>query len=145
MQAIPTIVIDPNKLFRQGLKALLAGGELDIVGEWGSAREALQGPAAQVSLVLFDPAGTGAQEEIEALRLAFSEARFVMLTGALDVQAMTSAIQAGVLARVLPSSPRWRRTLIRPGPRAPSAGLSRRARPLARSTASRSPFSTLRP
>jgi two-component system nitrate/nitrite response regulator NarL len=99
MNTIPIVLIDPNKLFRQGLKALLAGGDLRIVGECSTPREAqsLANPEAGVRLVLCDPtAGAGVQETVGELRSIFPGAQVVMLTGTMDPQAMISAIQAGV-------------------------------------------------
>jgi two-component system nitrate/nitrite response regulator NarL len=99
MQTIPVVLIDPNKLFRQGLKALLTGSDLNIVGECANPHEAasLAGIEPQVRLVLCDPmAGSGVQETVDELRSTFQGAHIVMLTNAMDPQAMMAGIQAGV-------------------------------------------------
>ncbi|WP_207485955.1 LuxR C-terminal-related transcriptional regulator [Arenibaculum pallidiluteum] len=99
MQTTSIVLIDPNKLFREGLKALLRGGDLEIVGEGARLDEAapLAESGKDVQLVLCDPAaGSTAQETVSELRLLFPGARVVVLTATVDPQAMVSAIQAGV-------------------------------------------------
>jgi two-component system nitrate/nitrite response regulator NarL len=97
MQPVTVALIDPNKLFREGLKALLRGGEFQIGGEAASIDEAVAPLSAQPpQLVLIDPANMGeVSETIGRLRSMVPGGRIVVLTTMLEPQTLASAIQAG--------------------------------------------------
>ena len=70
MDATQTMLIDANKLFREGLRRLLDGSPFSIVAEAGNLREAasiVEQAETLPRLVLVDLAA-GSEEEAEALR-----------------------------------------------------------------------------
>ncbi|WP_207485648.1 LuxR C-terminal-related transcriptional regulator [Arenibaculum pallidiluteum] len=97
MLSISLVLIDPNKLFRQGLRALLAGGDLEVVGEAATVSETAEMKARTVDLVLCDLNATGdIQDSIGALRRRFPSARVVVLSASPDPQALVMPFRAGV-------------------------------------------------
>ncbi|WP_207459873.1 response regulator transcription factor [Azospirillum sp. SYSU D00513] len=98
MQSVSVALIDANKLFREGLKALFTDRDFQISKEATSLNEALPlvsgGDAPQ--LLLIDPAGMGeVTQVVSALKAACPDARLVLLTGQMDANVMATAIQAG--------------------------------------------------
>ncbi|WP_328702950.1 response regulator transcription factor [Arenibaculum pallidiluteum] len=93
------MLIDPNKLFREGLKALFREGGFEIVAEVARLNDAagLHG-MIEIGMVLCDPLGSplGVGETVIELRRLFPDARVVMLMPTQDPQPMVAAIQAGV-------------------------------------------------
>jgi two-component system nitrate/nitrite response regulator NarL len=96
------VLIDPNKLFREGIKALIAGSDFQIVAETGSPGEVhtiqavSQTGGAPPQLVLFDPGGTtDALQVVGLLRDAFPDARLVLLTTEMDTHYLAAVLQAG--------------------------------------------------
>ncbi|WP_207481318.1 LuxR C-terminal-related transcriptional regulator [Arenibaculum pallidiluteum] len=97
MQPVTVALIDPNKLFREGLKALLRGGDFQIEGEAASIDEALAPLSANPpQLILVDPASMGdVSDSIGRLRAMLAQTRIVVLTTVLEPQNLAAAIQAG--------------------------------------------------
>jgi two-component system nitrate/nitrite response regulator NarL len=101
MDATQTMLIDANKLFREGLRRLLDTSPFAIVAEAGNLREAVsivEQSGAQPQLVLVDLA-TGNEEEAEALRRLRSllaDTRIVVLTSELCTRRLANALEAGV-------------------------------------------------
>jgi len=101
MDATQTMLIDANKLFREGLRRLLDTSPFAIVAEAGNLREAVsivEQSGAQPQLVLVDLA-TGNEEEAEALRRLRSllaDTKIVVLTSELCTRRLANALEAGV-------------------------------------------------
>lgn len=100
MDATQTMLIDANKLFREGLRRLLDGSPFSIVSEAGNLREAasiVEQSDTPPLLVLVDLA-TGNEEEAEALRRLrrlLPESRIVVLTSELCTRRLANALEAG--------------------------------------------------
>src|SRR5688572_21255109 len=98
MPTIPVFLINSDRLFRNGLKALSAGSDLEFVGEAAGFDEAaaLADLHAGVRVVLCDLAAGRADEIVGRLRAAFPSARIVVLAQTRDPWALLGAIRAGV-------------------------------------------------
>lgn len=99
MQSVAVTLVDANKLFREGLKALFADRDFQITQGASSLDEALSlvaGKSDVPQLILVDPAGLGdVSEVVGAFKSASPEARIVLLSTQLDAGVMARAIQAG--------------------------------------------------
>jgi two-component system nitrate/nitrite response regulator NarL len=99
MERTQVLLIDPNKLFREGLKRLLDDSSFDIVAEASSLRDgaAIVEAGLQPGLVLVDSVNGGdeAAEAMRRLRRLLPNARLVMLTSELCTRRLTSALGAG--------------------------------------------------
>ncbi len=100
MEATQTMLVDANKLFREGLRRLLDGSPFSIVSEAGNLREAaaiVEQSDTPPFLVLVDLA-TGNEEEAEALRRLrrlLTDAKIVVLTSELCTRRLANALEAG--------------------------------------------------
>jgi DNA-binding NarL/FixJ family response regulator len=97
--------VDDHELIRQGLRACVAQeGDLEVVGESGSASEALALiPAADPDVVVLDvrlPDGTGV-EVCRQIRSAHPGIRVLMLTSFPDDSALMDSIVAGAAGYVM--------------------------------------------
>ena len=98
MQSVSVALIDANKLFREGLKALFNDREFQITKEATTLNDAipLVSGSEAPQLLLIDPTGMGdVTQVVGALKSACPDARLVLLTGQMDANIMASAIQAG--------------------------------------------------
>ncbi len=97
MSTQTVLLIDANKLFREGLSRLLLDVPFRVTAEYASVEEAVADPSIQADLVLVDPGeDAGAASRIGALRRQRPEAPLVILTGGLDARRLTQALEAGV-------------------------------------------------
>jgi two-component system nitrate/nitrite response regulator NarL len=99
MNAVNVILIDSNKLFREGMKRLFDSTSFRVVGEAGSLREGVPTVSADTTadLVLVDPV-SGSEEEVEAMRALRAEhpaLRIVVLTSDLCTRRLSGALGAG--------------------------------------------------
>lgn len=94
----PTVIlIDMNKLFREGLGRLLSDVEFKVVGEFCGVEEMLAADAASAELILIDPgADVVGFSSIVALRQRRPDARLVILTTGLCARRLTASLEAGV-------------------------------------------------
>jgi two-component system, NarL family, nitrate/nitrite response regulator NarL len=86
MKPVPTLLIDPHRLFRQGLVRLLEATRYHVVAEYASIEEAMRSSLHPVApqLVVVDPSSDTPQT-IPQLRAAFPDARLVMLTSSMHL------------------------------------------------------------
>ncbi len=89
MTSTRTILIETNRLFRQGLKHLLAATRFAVEAEFSTLEQAVDGAVAS-GLVIIGEAG-----DVEQLRGAYPEARIVMLASDFAVDALRDAMNAG--------------------------------------------------
>ena len=102
---IRVFLLDDHEIVRRGLRDLLeATGEMEVVGEAGTAAEALRRvPATQPDVAVLDvrlPDGDGVQVCRE-LRAREPGLRCLMLTSYSDDEALFDAIMAGAAGYVL--------------------------------------------
>ena len=84
-----TILIEANRLFRQGLKHLLADTRFAVEAEFSTTGQAVEGAVAS-GLVIVGGAG-----DLQQLRSAYPEARIVVLASDFAVDALRDAMNAG--------------------------------------------------
>jgi two-component system, NarL family, nitrate/nitrite response regulator NarL len=89
MTSSHTILIEANRLFRQGLKHLLADTRFAVEAEFSTTEQAIEGAVAS-GLVIVGEGG-----DLQQLRSAYPEARIVMLASDFAVDALREAMNAG--------------------------------------------------
>ena len=105
MSETRVFLMDDHELVRRGLRDLLESeGDLKVVGEAGTAEEALRRiPATQPHVAVLDvrlPDGNGV-EVCRDVRAAHPEIQCLMLTSFADDEALFNAIMAGAAGYVL--------------------------------------------
>jgi two-component system response regulator DevR len=103
--AIRVFLLDDHEIVRRGLRELLeAAGDMEVVGEAGTAEEALRRvPATDPDVAVLDvrlPDGDGV-EVCRELRSRDGELKCLMLTSFADDEALFDAIMAGASGYVL--------------------------------------------
>jgi two-component system nitrate/nitrite response regulator NarL len=89
MTSSHTILIEANRLFRQGLKHLLADTRFAVEAEFSTTGQAVEGAVAS-GLVIVGEGG-----DLQQLRSAYPEARIVVLASDFAVDALRDAMNAG--------------------------------------------------
>jgi DNA-binding NarL/FixJ family response regulator len=105
MESVRVYLVDDHELVRRGLRGLLnATDDLEVVGEAGSAREALRDlPLHRPDVAVLDvrlPDGSGV-EVCRELRSTMPELQALMLTSYDDDEALFAAIMAGAAGFLL--------------------------------------------
>jgi len=105
MTTIRVFLLDDHEIVRRGLRELLSTEpDIEVVGESGSAREALRRiPALKPHVAVLDgrlPDGSGV-EVCRAIRTRFPEINALILTSFDDEEALFSAIMAGAQGYLL--------------------------------------------
>jgi len=99
MTASRTILIEPNRLFREGLKHLLNGTRFEVGAEFNTVELACCAAetAGTPDLVI---SGQAVMDEanLRAIREAFPTARIVVLADDLSVEALRAAWAVGLMA-----------------------------------------------
>jgi two-component system, NarL family, nitrate/nitrite response regulator NarL len=96
MTSSRTILIEANRLFREGLKHLLSGTRFEVGAEFNTVDLALAAAetAETVDLVISGQPVTG-DADLRAIREAFPTARIVVLADALSVDVLRAAMGGG--------------------------------------------------
>jgi len=103
--AIRVFLLDDHEIVRRGVRELLESeGDIEVVGEAGTAEQAIQRiPATRPDVAVLDvrlPDGTGV-EVCRDIRSAHPEIACLMLTSFSDDEALFEAIMAGAAGYVL--------------------------------------------
>jgi two-component system nitrate/nitrite response regulator NarL len=93
--ACPTTLIEPNRLFRDGLKYLLAGTRFAVSAEFGTVAHALADGGAAPGLLVAGQAIPNA-DDLQGLREAYPAARIVVLADQVTIGGVRDAMAAGV-------------------------------------------------
>ena len=93
--ACPTARIEPNRLFRDGLRYLLAGTRFAVAAEFATVEQALAHGGAAPGLLITGQA-TPKAGELRGLRETYPAARIVVLADHLTLEALHDALGAGV-------------------------------------------------
>jgi len=105
VEKVRVFLADDHALFRDGLRALLAGCEdIEVVGEAADGQEAVaRVPAARPDVVLMDIAmpGLGGLEATLALRRLYPQARILVLTQYESREYVARFLKAGAAGYVL--------------------------------------------
>jgi two-component system nitrate/nitrite response regulator NarL len=88
-----TILIEANRLFRQGLKHLLADTRFAVEQEFATIEQAIDG-ASGCGLVIIGDAGKAAGD-LYLLRDAYPDARVIVLASTLSVEFLREAMNTG--------------------------------------------------
>src|SRR4051794_21075494 len=96
MTSSHTLLIEPNRLFRQGLKHLLAGTRFEVGAEFNTVALALEAreTAGTPDLVISGQPVTD-EADVRAIREAFPSARIVVLADDLSVDVLRAAMGGG--------------------------------------------------
>jgi two-component system nitrate/nitrite response regulator NarL len=89
MTSSRTILIEANRLFRQGLKHLLADTRFAVEAEFSTTEQAIEGAVAS-GLVIVGEGG-----DLQQLRNAYPEARIVVLASDFAVDALRETMNSG--------------------------------------------------
>jgi two-component system, NarL family, nitrate/nitrite response regulator NarL len=89
-----TILIEPNRLFREGIKHLLAGSPFRLSSEYASIEQAVAADLPSCKLVIVDYP-VDADETLAALRAGFPNSRIVVLASELSADRLKAAMGAG--------------------------------------------------
>ena len=96
MTSSQTILIEPNRLFRQGLKHLLAGTRFEVGAEFNTVELALDaGETAGTPDLVISGQPVTDEADTRAIREAFPSARIVVLADDLSVDALRAAMGGG--------------------------------------------------
>jgi two-component system nitrate/nitrite response regulator NarL len=96
MTSSQTILIEPNRLFRQGLKHLLAGTRFEVGVEFNTVELALAaGESAGTPDLVISGQPVKDEAELRALREVFPTARIVVLADDLSVDVLRAAMGGG--------------------------------------------------
>ena len=70
MEQVPLLIIDPNKLFREGLRGLLSGTRFDVTHEASDVTEGLEVVKSndEIGIVILDFSSDGSDGELQALK-----------------------------------------------------------------------------
>jgi two-component system nitrate/nitrite response regulator NarL len=91
----PTTLIEPNRLFRDGLKSLLAGTRFAVAAEFGTVAHALAHGGTVPGLLLVGQAEP-VPGDLEQLRQACPAARLVVLADRVTIDGVRDAMAAGI-------------------------------------------------
>jgi two-component system, NarL family, nitrate/nitrite response regulator NarL len=96
MTSSHTLLIEPNRLFRQGLKHLLAGTRFEVGTEFNTVELALAaGESAGTPDLVISGQPVKAEAELHTLREVFPTARIVVLADDLSVDVLRVAMGGG--------------------------------------------------
>lgn len=97
--AVSTLVIDSNRLFREGLRRLLTDSPYNIVAEAAELNEALNlicgGTGIDLVIADFDAEDITDADCIRTLRETVTDAKIVVLTSRLSANCLTESLNAG--------------------------------------------------
>ena len=96
MTSSHTLLIEPNRLFRQGLKHLLAGTCFDVGAEFNTVELALEaGETTGTPDLVISGQSVTEEANLRTIREAFPTARIVVLADGLSVEALRAAMGSG--------------------------------------------------
>ena len=96
MTSSRTLLIEPNRLFRQGLKHLLAGTRFEVGAEFNTVELALEaGETAGTPDLVISGQPVKDEADLRALREVFPTARIVVLADDLSVDVLRAAMGGG--------------------------------------------------
>jgi len=96
MTSSQTILIEPNRLFRQGLKHLLAGTRFEVGAEFNTVELALDaGEAAGTPDLVISGQPVTDEADLRALREVFPTAKIVVLADDLSVDVLRATMGGG--------------------------------------------------
>jgi two-component system nitrate/nitrite response regulator NarL len=96
MTSSHTVLIEPNRLFRQGLKHLLAGTCFEVGAEFNTVEQLLDaGKTVGTPDLVINGQPVGDETDLRAIREAFPTTRIVVLADDLSVDVLRAAMGGG--------------------------------------------------
>ncbi len=94
------MIIDPNKLFREGLQGLLSGTQFDVAHEASDVTEGLEVVQSndEIGIVILDFTNDGSDTELQILnqmRAANEDIKLIVLTNEMSALLLARALNAG--------------------------------------------------
>ncbi len=108
MVQVPLLIIDPSRLFREGLRILLSGTQFDVTHEASDVTEGLELVKSndEIGIVILEFSNDGSDGELQVLkqmRAANEEIKLVVLTNVMSARLLARALNAGVDGYLLKS------------------------------------------
>ena len=108
MEQVPLLIIDPNKLFREGLRGLLSGTQFDVTHEASDLTEGLEVVKTHddVGIVILDFSDNGSDGELQMvkqMRATNDDVKLVVLTNEMSARLLARALNAGADGYLLKS------------------------------------------
>ena len=108
MEQVPLLIIDPNKLFREGLRGLLSGTQFDVTHEASDLTEGLEVVKAHddVGIIILDFSDNGSDGELQMvkqMRATSDNVKLIVLTNEMSARLLARALNAGADGYLLKS------------------------------------------
>ena len=100
MEQVRLLIIDPNTLFREGMRVLLSGTQFDVAHEASDTIEGLEIVQSndEIGIVILDFSSDGSDSELQILkqmRAANEDIKLIVLTNEMSVLLLARALNAG--------------------------------------------------
>lgn len=100
MEQVRLLIIDPNTLFREGLRGLLSGTQFDVAHEASDTTEGLEIVQSndEIEIVILDFTNDGSDAELQILtqmRAANEDIKLIVLTNEMSALLLARALNAG--------------------------------------------------
>lgn len=107
-ERVPLLLVDPNALFREGLRDLLAASQFQVIGEASdlTGAQKILGAERGIGIVVVDLDEDESDKELQILRQmrrANAEIKWVVLTNDVSINLLARALSAGVDGYLLKS------------------------------------------
>ena len=108
VEQVPLLIIDPNRLFREGLRILLSGAQFDVTHEASDVTEGLEIVQSndEIGIVILDFSSDGSDSELQILkqmRAANEDIKLIVLTNEMSARLLARALNAGADGYLLKS------------------------------------------
>lgn len=106
---MPLLIIDPNRLFREGLRGLLSGSQFDITHEASEPAEGLEVVKAndEIGIVILDFSSSEGSDAVlqilKQMRAANEDIKLIVLTNDMSALLLARALNAGADGYLLKS------------------------------------------
>ena len=108
MAQVPLLIIDPSRLFREGLRIILSGTQFDVTHEASDVTEGLELVKSndEIGIVILDFSSDGSDSELQILkqmRAANEDIKLIVLTNDMSARLLARALNAGADGYLLKS------------------------------------------
>ncbi len=108
MVQVPLLIIDPSRLFREGLRGLLSGTQFNVTHEASDVTEGLEVVKSndEIRIVILDFSSDDSDAELQALkqmRSANEDVKLIVLTNEMSARLLARALNAGADGYLLKS------------------------------------------
>ena len=100
MEQVRLLIIDPNTLFREGMRVLLSGTQFEVAHEASDTTEGLEIVQSndEIGIVILDFTNDGSDTELQILkqmRAANEDIKLIVLTNEMSALLLARALNAG--------------------------------------------------